>query len=325
MNFNEMIDRYVNEVGEYLPRKMRADIEMELRSLLLDALEERADEEPSAKETAAFLQEFGSPETIAAQYRPAEALIGPTLFPTYKVVVTITVSIIGVLHLLLLGVTLWSGNGAAWLDMVLNSVFSFGRSAILNAGIVTIIFALLERIPVEPLALPEKNREVWDPFTLPPVKDPNRIKRAELIVGIFFGLLFLVWLNVFSGWLSGANFGEEGTGVWVLVTPEFMRLVPLFSASLLLDVGLKTAVLIQGRWNRITRTVELGTTLFGLFVAYRIFSLEQISTVPFFTTMVKIGLAVALVIGSIEMIGKLIRLLFGRPFTPRTFIKSKLA
>ena len=107
MNSNEMIDRYVNEVGENLPRKMRADIEMELRSLLLDALEERAEAEPSAKETAAFLQEFGSPETIAAQYRPAESLIGPKLFPVYKVVVTITVSIIGVLHLLWLGLVLW--------------------------------------------------------------------------------------------------------------------------------------------------------------------------------------------------------------------------
>ena len=325
MNSNEMIDRYVNEVGGKLPRKMRADIEMELRSLLLDALEEQSGGEPTPKETAAFLLEFGHPDKIAAQYRPEEVLIGSKLFPIYKIVVTVTVSIIGVLHLLWLGLALWQGNGADWLDTVLNLVVSFGRSAILNAGIVTLIFAINERVAGDSLILPEKRTETWDPFALPPVKDPNRINRAELIVGIFFGLLFLVWLNFFPDWLGGVNVGEENTGIFVLVTAEFMALIPLFSASLLLDVVLKTAVLIQGRWNRITRWVEVGTSLFGLYVAYRVFNLEQISTVPFFTTMVKIGLAVALIIGTIELLGKLIRLVLGRPFAPRAFIKSKLA
>ncbi|WP_420643426.1 hypothetical protein [Candidatus Leptofilum sp.] len=325
MNTNEMIDRYVNEVGGKLPRKMRADIEMELRSLLLDALEEQSDGEPTTKETAVFLQEFGHPDKIAAQYRPEEVLIGSKLFPIYKIVVTVTVSIIGVLHLLWLGLALWQGGGADWLGTATELFFSFGRSAILNAGIVTLIFAIIERVAADQLALPDKSNYEWDPFSLPPVKDPDRINRGELIAGIFFGALFLVWLNIFPNWLGGTNFGEETTGIWVLVTAEFMALIPLFSASLLLDVVLKTAVLIQGRWNRITRWIEVGTSIFGLYVAYRIFSLEQISTVPFFTTMVKIGLAVVLVIGTLEVVGKLMRLLFGRPFTPRTFIKSKLA
>ena len=325
MNANEMIDRYVNEVGEHLPRKVRADIEMELRSLLLDALEERAGAEPSVKGTAVLLQEFGSPEAIAAQYRPAESLIGPELFPTYKLVVTITVSIIGGLHLLLLGLTLWQANGVDWLDIALNMVFSFGRSAILNAGIVTLIFAIIERTAGDSLTLPEKKAKEWDPFALPPVKDPDRIKRGELIAGIFFGLLFLVWLNFFPDWLGVINIGDEGSGIWMLVTAEFLALIPWFSASLLLDVLLKTAVLLQGRWNRVTRWIEVGTSLFGLYVGNLVFSLEEISTVPFLTTMAKVGLAIGLFIGTIELVGKLIRLLLGRPFTPRAFIKSKLA
>lgn len=325
MNANEMIDRYVNEVGENLPRKMRADIEMELRSLLLDALEERAGEEPSAKETAALLQEFGSPEAMAGQYRPHESLIGPKLFPTYKVVVTITVSIIGVLHLLLLGLTLWQSGGDDLIGGMLDMIFSFGRSAILNAGIVTLIFAIIERAAGDSLELPEKKEKEWDPFSLPPVKDPDRINRGELAVGIFFGVLFLSWLNVFPNWFGGADFGEGSTGIFVLVTAQFIALVPLFSASLLLDVLLKTAVFIQGRWNRVTRWLEIAASLFGLYVAYRVFNLAEISTVPFFTTMAKAILAVVIIIGILEIFGKLFRLLLGRPFTPKTFIKSKLA
>ena len=37
-----LIDRYVTDVGKYLPRRNRADIEAEIRSTLEDMLEERA-------------------------------------------------------------------------------------------------------------------------------------------------------------------------------------------------------------------------------------------------------------------------------------------
>ena len=36
-----LIDKYIAEVGKYLPRKSRADIEAEIRSTLEDMLEER--------------------------------------------------------------------------------------------------------------------------------------------------------------------------------------------------------------------------------------------------------------------------------------------
>ena len=36
-----LLDRYVSEVGKYLPRKNRADIEAEIRSTLEDMIEER--------------------------------------------------------------------------------------------------------------------------------------------------------------------------------------------------------------------------------------------------------------------------------------------
>jgi hypothetical protein len=69
MEANEMIDRYVHEVGQHLPGKARADIKMELRSLLLDMLDEQSDGQPTPKMAAAMLRDFGHPEEIAAQYR----------------------------------------------------------------------------------------------------------------------------------------------------------------------------------------------------------------------------------------------------------------
>ncbi|MBK8900661.1 MAG: hypothetical protein IPM53_05745 [Anaerolineaceae bacterium] len=323
MDTNEMIDRYVNEVGQHLPRKMRADIEMELRSLLLDTLEERSDGDPTPKIAAEVLREFGHPEEIAAQYHADEYLIGPKLFPTYKVVVMITLVVIGVLHLVGLGFILWQSAGENFIDEIVSFVFSFFRTAVINAGIVTLVFAMIERVAGDSLDLPQKQEKTWDPFALPPVKDPDRINRGEFAVGIFFLVAFIAWLNFFPDWFGAGNIGEEG--IFALFTAEFIALVPWFTASLLLELMLSTAVLIQGRWNRVTRWLEVGKDLFGLYVAYRVFSLEEISIVPFFTWSAKAILVIVLIIGALEIIGKLYRLLFGRPFTPRTFIKSKLA
>jgi hypothetical protein len=322
MDTNEMIDRYVNEVGQRLPRKTRADIELELRSLLLDTLEEQSNGEPTPKIAAEVLREFGHPEEIAAQYHAVEYLIGPKLFSTYKVIVTITLTVIGVLHLVGLGFVLWQSAGANFIDEVLSFIFSFGRSAIINAGIVTLVFAVIERVAGDSLDLPEKQQKTWDPYSLPPVKDPDRINRGEFVVGIFFLVAFIAWLNFFPDWLGTMDFGEEG--IFVLFTAEFLALIPWFTASLLLDLVLKTAVLIQGRWHRLTRWLEVGKDLFGLYVAYRVFSLEQISVVPFFTWGAKAILVIVLIVGTLEIIGQLYRLLLGRPFTPKTFIKSRL-
>lgn len=325
MNETEMIDRYVNEVGEHLPRKTRADIKLELRSLLLDALEERSEGAPSPKIAAEVLREFGHPEEIAAKYQPEEVLIGAKLFPTYRLVITITLSIIGGLHLLGLGFALWQNNGTDFGNIVLSTIFSFGRSAILNAGTVTLIFAVIERAVGDTLELSPKQTKSWDPYQLPPLKDRDRVNKAELLVGVLFSLIFIAWLNFFPNWFGGAEITGDGSGILVLMTTEFIQQIPWLTASWLLDVVLKTVVLLQGRWNRGIRWLELGVEGFGLYVVYRIFSLEAISTVPFFTTITRWILILVILIVAVDWVFKLFRLLSGRPFAPNTLIKSKIA
>ena len=103
MTANEMIDRYIHEVGRHLPRKQRTDITLELRTLIQDALDAETEAgagEPTTKMTAAVLQEFGEPEEIAAKYRPQRHLIGPALFPIYRSGISIAIIVITALHAL---------------------------------------------------------------------------------------------------------------------------------------------------------------------------------------------------------------------------------
>ena len=324
MDANEMIDRYVNEVGQRLPRKTRMDIEMELRSLLQDALDEQSDGQPTPKIAAAILRDFGSPKEIAARYRPDEALIGAQLFPFYKQILMIVLSIIGVLHLLGLGFVLWQ-NDMSIVAGILDFAFSFGRSAFISAGVITLIFAVIERLAGDSLKIPEQESKDWDPNALPPVNDPDRINRGELLVEIVITLIFIGWLNASTNWFGDVRFGEQDAGILALISPELLQFVPWLLAAWLMDIVLNTAVLIQGRWHKVTRWLELGVQGFSLYVLFQIFQSETISTIPFFTTMAKSILGIIIIIVILDMISKLARLLFGRPFTPKNIFKSKLA
>ncbi len=79
-----LIDKYIVEVGKYLPRKNRADIEAEIRSTLEDMLDERKPADGPADEATVMelLKEYGSPREVAATYKTHQYLIGPRLFPT---------------------------------------------------------------------------------------------------------------------------------------------------------------------------------------------------------------------------------------------------
>lgn len=328
MKANEMIERYVHEVGQHLPAKSRQDIQMELRSLVQDTLDEQAADsgaEPSAKMVAAVLKEFGSPEEIAAQYRPQQAFIGPNLLPIYKLVLTVVLAVMGGFHLLGLLISIIE-NGVNGLGQTLiNLVFSYGQVALTNIGIITLVFAGLQWAGVEDKAWQEKDTAEWDPYQLPPVEDPDRINRFEILAGIFFSVFFIILFNFFYEWVGFIDLAGPERGVIPFFSAEFGQFIPWLTASWALDSLLKIVVLVQGRWNRGTRVAELGTAAFGLYVLYLIYNSGTITIEPIFTTIAHGILALVMIIIILDLLGKVYRLLFKRPVSAAFPFKSKLA
>lgn len=73
MNAQELIQSYIDDVALRLPRTLRNDVGLELRTLLLDQLEaaaSAADRAPDAAMATALLRDFGRPEDVADRYRP---------------------------------------------------------------------------------------------------------------------------------------------------------------------------------------------------------------------------------------------------------------
>ncbi|HLE14966.1 MAG TPA: hypothetical protein VI776_09470 [Anaerolineales bacterium] len=334
----ELIERYIHAVGGRLPRKNRADIQAELRSLLQDSLESQAGGEPSEEDVVNMLKEFGPPEKVAASYWPeGQYLIGPRLFPLFRLVVGIALTVFAIVQLVLLGVT------AVFNPQELNLLeFAGGlfNSLIYTFGMIVLVFAVLQYFDVRP----GTEDEPWDPLDLPEIDEPDQIKRGELIAGIVFGLIFIAFLVFFVTGRMDTIFGRD---VQFFLNPVLTTFLPLIILSFLLDTVLDVYLLWRGRWTTATRLVKIGVNLFSIYILAQLLgghnawlaergatgffsSLENlpqgITSFPAETTQIlvmqafRMAFIIALIVTAVETAGqayRLVRRLAGSPVPPR--------
>lgn len=174
----ELVNRYVHEVGRHLPRRQRADVQAELLSAVLDEVDARtgndgtgtsATKVPEHGVVESVLREFGHPTTVANRYAAVpQYLIGPRLYPAFLFTLQVVGTVAGVLAIVGLVISLVAAP--EWLTGFLQErgpVHLAGQLvqiALVNVGIVTVIFAALDRLPVVPPLSPDTG---WDPRTCP--------------------------------------------------------------------------------------------------------------------------------------------------------------
>ena len=197
----ELVDRYLYAVRSGLPKGQQDDIIAELgediRSEIED-LETGLGRPVNEAEVVEILKQRGHPAKVAGRYLPQQYLIGPALYPIYRLVLKIVVlwalvpvfvfvvgpiAIATVVHpTRALIKTLW--------DLAMSSVFTI--------GVVTVVFAIMERYPVD-----AKPFEKWDPRKLPRVpktppdsrRTPRATAIAELAASLVISSLFVAWFR----------------------------------------------------------------------------------------------------------------------------------
>lgn len=273
----ELVDRYVHEVGRHLPRRSRNDIETELRSTIEDTLEGYAEKQGSDVDeemVVEVLREFGAPQQVAASYRTGKQyLVGPELFPIFKIVLIVFVSVMTALFLVTNVMAFGQPDDIlqrVW-ELLANSVPQFISTLVGALGIIVIVFTILERV-LPPLDW-EDEEEDWDPASLPKVDDPAQVNRLELILGITFTVVLLVLFN-FLPQRIGIYFYNDADG-WSFISvlqEGYRTLLPWINVWGIATILLRTFVLRQGRWQTGTRLAEIGVNVLGLFVLYQIFT-----------------------------------------------------
>jgi hypothetical protein len=310
----DIIDRYAHEVGQYLPHRLRADVEAELRSLLTDSVEEKARTGGvAATEELAVtvLRDFGSPKDVAARYAPEPRyLIGPRLYPVYLTAVKVMLPILAAVVVVLVVVGRFQEAGEPPnLAVFVRATGRFLWSALVNLGILTLVFALVERATRQLDAA----GQAFDPAKLPPLDDPDKISYFGRIFALYMIAILVLAFNFFPGWVAIFVFhGNEGT-VYPLLTPDFNRYLPLLNAWWFLTFVLNLAVLRQGRWTRPTRWAD-----FALEVGNAVILLIIVTGPPVFNYdfLVKLVLQCFLVVSVIKAGVGLYRMLRRRPVEP---------
>jgi len=252
----ELIDRYIYEVGRYLPRKNRADIQAELRSLLIDTLEAREEGEPGEEDEVALLKEFGPPAKVAASYRPeSQYLVGPELFPIFRTVVGIALLVLVVVHAVLFGITLFTNPDPL---KALDVLSGFTGSAMSVLGTIVVVFYVFQYFDIR-LAKPGQE---WDPRELPVIDVKNEINRSGTIFDIVLTFVILVIVLVFP-----KHIGVVVTpGTPILQDPVIASHIPLIVAALIAGLVVHIALFWRGRWQLGMRLAIIAANLFSLLV-----------------------------------------------------------
>jgi hypothetical protein len=269
----ELIDRYVHEVSALLPRGLRQDVATELRSTLEETLEGRREQNPtesSEDAVVAILRDFGPPSELAASYHPeATYLVGPSLYPAFRT--TIRVCFFILIGLVLLGLFTGLGEGPLPVKrLVLGLVASF--DSFLNAlltliGLVVVVFAVVERASGQSGG----SGVDWDPRTLPSKDDPNRVNRVAMAIQLAALTLLFYVANFESHRLISSFLMDGDESGWVpILGPGFRASLNWLNLVLVLDITLGIWVLRKGRWQSLTRWLDLGTTLLLAYYLFRL-------------------------------------------------------
>lgn len=320
-NGRYLIDSYIEEVGRLLPLRQRGDIQTEIRSLLEDTLEDRLQEtgqEADVEMVASLLEEFGSPEKIAASYAPDRYLVGPKLFSLFLLVLKIVFSVLIVLGLIGAGIALSQASTPA------DGLRIIGKSALemygglMNAfASIVIVFAVLERV------LPDKDKldEDWDPRKLGRVADQDKVKPVELIIGMVFATIGIVVFNFFPQVIRGVSITNGQIQTFQLLDTNFARFIPWLTAMWSMEILFSIIILWRRQWEQTTRWIRVGLNMLSMvLLAAMIFGGPLIAStteaaatwpsealIPLADTGLKIALGIALVMEAISLIETLVK------------------
>ena len=300
MNPNDVIESYVVDVVRRVPVKERNDIGVELRELLTEMLDERAEASGRAPDDAMVLEmlrEFGAPADIAARYRaPGFVILPPEQTRSFA---WLSLSGIALQWALTLprvaegqSITAWWltwGLGAFWWPGFLSMMALFA--------------AWVRQWRTMPPA--------WSPRDV----DPDRVHRGAMAFGLTWYAIGVA-LMICLPWIA-AQLPEPFPRLFVY-DPDFLRtrawLIVLLWVT---GFALLVHVLAKGRWTHATRRLE-----FAFSVAWLALLGWLIATGPIFVSQAttdgaRFGLGLVFLIVLIDLGVKLFRGLRPRLHAPK--------
>jgi hypothetical protein len=264
----DLLERYLQAVGQYLAAETKDDVLAELRTNLEAEIDERAREktEPLAEsEIAAILKAHGRPMIVASRYAPQRYLIGPEVFPFYQRTLHKAAPFVVLIYFVAhVAVYVFSPTPQALLANMGRNLAQLIPVLLMFWSIVTLTFAILEYVNREHGSTSTWNE--WDPAKLAPAAHSRKEKsRAGRIADLVVHCLWMLYVFAIPGHL----YLVLGPGVLVLtelsadLAPVFRSFYAAIVVLLIAQCAIKVAALAPGthRWEA---PMQLLTKVFGV-------------------------------------------------------------
>ncbi len=256
MNADQLIESYVSDVVRRLPRRLRADVTVELRTLLREELAGRvaarggAPAEATSADALALLTGFARPAEVAARYGPTFTVIDPEDSRAFVKAAVIGIALVWAVGLVEIVPGLFRS-----IDAILRALqtfyFEVAFPSLIWPGILVVWFGAAawsrRRWP---------GGGVWKPRP----EESDRINRFGLGSALAFWTLGTVVLVAPPHALklaTGGRISDSGAAA-LAYDDDFLRLRgPIALAVIVAMLALVSVVLIRGRWEDTTRRAQV--------------------------------------------------------------------
>jgi ABC-type proline/glycine betaine transport system permease subunit len=263
----ELLEKYLYQVGRHLLKKDKEDTLNELKSLILDQLDEKLEQGVSEDEALTeIITTIGEPRMVAYRYRNINPLISRELeMIMYTIIKSIAIAIpIGIMVAKTVEFVTQETNFTA-MDLFLNWAYSIPSvltAVITSIGVVFFIFLMIERYA----DTSKLEQFVYDPKTLPPLpKKVFRVSIFEIVFMVLGSVAFLYILNFNQGLISIA----DGSGIKrPLLNENFENILPFINLNIFLGLGYSLINLGKRRKTKATKTLEFFHNVFNAIILF---------------------------------------------------------
>jgi hypothetical protein len=256
---------YLHQIKRYLPLRDREDTLKELKSIILDQIDEKVasgvDEEEAEYTT---IISMGEPRTVAKGYSDHRPFISDEMEPILMLVLKIVSITLPIVVLFAQSIEfVFNTTDFTFMDFLLDLTYNIPSamySLVVAIGFIFIFFMLIERF-VQPKF--ETEKLIFKPELLPELPDKEfKITLFESIVTILVTVLALYIVNYQQGIIS-VYYDDVREP---LLNSNFDRILPFINIGWFLGISIHVYYLFTRKKNIASKTFELLLQIYGAVV-----------------------------------------------------------
>lgn len=303
-----LLARYLKQIEKYLPFKERKDTIDELRSLIMDQVDEQVALGKNQKDALYdVIVESGEPREVAARYSDRGPIISKEMEPVLNLVIKIVSITLPLVVLFANAIEyIFKTEDFTTMDFLLDIAYSIPSaiySLVVAIGFIFIFFYLIERYVNPQFETQEKK---FLPEFLPDIpKKAFKVSLVESVISILFTVLALYIFNYNQGLISVYYDGNK----LPILNDNFEKILIFMNIGWLVSISLHIVYVFTKKKTIITKSVELVLGIYSGIILFMLASSDIFNQVVidghnlnFLTSMFTVGfilIAFAAVIGSI--------------------------